>query len=249
MRPPSLLLTTILLLDAREICAKKKRRRQAETSVNAQAMNHHQRGVMAHVQGDPNAAKREFRKAIAAAPNFAYAYYRLGFVMQEQEQQERERHRKDAKKLRATEDPVPIFRAAIAIDGHDEMAYYALGQTLKERSDMSGAAAVFETIASRLNPLSAQAYWALGHVRALTRDEFESDPGDEDDPSHCYEMAATLQPAEYAPDGARTRRVEPMTPEREERLERESRERRETFLADLTEGRRTIRYAGEANVP
>ena len=65
------------------------------------AMRHHQRGVMAHVQGDRNGAKKAFRAAIAVKPDFAYAYYRLGFVVHEQAQI----LRGSGKKAAAAEDP------------------------------------------------------------------------------------------------------------------------------------------------
>ena len=66
----------------------------------------------------------------------------------------------------------------------------ALGQALQDRSRLDEAAAVFKGVTTSLNPRSAVAYWALGKVRAESIDEFDSDPEDPNDPSHCYEQAA-----------------------------------------------------------
>ena len=44
---------------------------------------HHQQGTIAHAQGDLKGAMDAFRRATDAQPDFAYAYYRLGFVMEE----------------------------------------------------------------------------------------------------------------------------------------------------------------------
>ena len=94
------------------------------------------------------------------------------------------------------------------------MVYYSLGQALKDQLDLQGAAETFSAIA-RFNPRSAQAYWALGKVQtstshlcpghscracplaqvhAATRDEFDSDPEDPNDPSHFYEIAVSFNP-------------------------------------------------------
>ena len=100
-------------------------------------------------------------------------------------------------------------------------------------------------MASRLNPQSAQAYWGLGKLAALSVDEFESDPDDPADPSHMYALAARLQPAEYKLDGTRVRRIEHQTPEREARIEAEAKARREKFLEDVKEGNRQMKFAGE----
>ena len=59
-------------------------------TADPRAMQHHQRGVMAHVQGDIEGAKAEFRAAIGVSPSFAYAYYRLGFVLQEEKERLRQ---------------------------------------------------------------------------------------------------------------------------------------------------------------
>ena len=94
-----LLLPTLLLLLTGGVlpaAGRRRKRRASEqgrepsppppSAAELKAMSHHQRGVMAHVQGDPAGAKAAFRRAIGAKPDFAYAYYRLGFVLHEEEQ-------------------------------------------------------------------------------------------------------------------------------------------------------------------
>ena len=177
----SLVMATLLLVRPCTAVAKKRRRKsQAAARLTAAAMQHHQVGTMAHVHGDFDGAKKAFRDAIALKPDFAYAYFRLAVVIKEQAEQEKLRLQKSEEPLRArlTEDAVPVFRQAIALDGTDEMAYYSLGHVLKDRLDLQGAKELFSIIASRVNPRSAQAYWALGKVHAASRDEFDSDPDD-----------------------------------------------------------------------
>jgi tetratricopeptide (TPR) repeat protein len=223
----------LLICGNAHVAAKKKRpKKKRADAITSEAFRHHQAGVMAHVQGDSKGAVAAFHRAIAAKPDFAYAYYRLGFVMEE----ERRRLGGSA----SDDDALPILRSAIALDPSDEMAHIALGQALQERERHDDAAAVYEGITASVNPRSAQAYWSLGKMRAVGRDEWESDPDDPRDPSHCYEQAARLNPTEYHADGTRTKRVEPMTPEREEREEREAKERRERVLGELREGKRTL---------
>ena len=41
---------------------------------------------------------------------------------------------------------MPVFRQAIALDGKDEMAYYSLGNILKDRLDLQGAKEIFSMI-------------------------------------------------------------------------------------------------------
>jgi hypothetical protein len=123
------------------------------------------------------------------------------------------------------------------------MVRHALGRLLQDRTQHSEAAALYEA-STRLDPQNAQAYWALGNVRALGADEWEGDPDDPNDPSHCYAHAARLQPDEFRLDGTRVRRVEPNTPEREAERERKAGERRERLLRDLKEGRQDFKYAG-----
>lgn len=125
------------------------------------------------------------------------------------------------------------------------MTHFALGQALQDSKQHAEAASVYETITTTVNSRSAQAYWALGKLRATQVDEWDSDPDDPNDPSHFYEKASRLQPNEFKLDGTRTRRVEPKTPEREEREEREARARRQKILADIKEGRETLKYAAE----
>tara|TARA_B100000795_G_C22717194_1_gene405929 strand:- start:437 stop:1063 length:627 start_codon:yes stop_codon:yes gene_type:complete len=157
-------LAAALLLFPLSASGKKRRKHKPDASTVAAAMQYHQRGTMAHVHGDIDGAKQAFREAIKLKPDFAYAYFRLGFVMHEQAQQERLRQQKEERPLRPTEDPVPVFRQAIRLDGRDEMYYYSLGQALKDQLDLQGAADTFSAIA-RFNPRSAQAYWALGKVQ------------------------------------------------------------------------------------
>jgi hypothetical protein len=122
------------------------------------------------------------------------------------------------------------------------MVHYALGQLLQRRERHSEAEAVYTGITISVNPQSAQAYWALGKVRAEGYDEWESDPDDVDDPSHCYAQAAALQPTEFQLDGTRIRRIEPMTPEREEEQNRRAIERRQRILQELKDGTRSLDY-------
>jgi tetratricopeptide (TPR) repeat protein len=211
------------------------------------AMRHHQRGVMAHVQGDPKGAVAAFERAIDAKPDFAYAYYRMGFVIEEQRKAKEQRKMKESPAATSptAPDALPIFRAALRIDPSDEMVHMALGQALQDRSRLDEAAATYKGITTALNPRSAVAYWALGKVRAAGIDEFDSDPEDPNDPSHCYEQAAQLQPDEFRPDGTRFRKMEPMTPEREEREEAEARERRQQVLKEWQDGTRSMNVAGD----
>ena len=152
-----------LLLFPLSVSGKKRRKRKPDASTVAAAMQYHQRGAMQHVHGDIDGAKQAFREAIKLKPDFAYAYFRLGFVMHEQAQEERLRQQKEERPLRPTEDPVPVFRQAIRLDGRDEMYYYSLGQALKDQLDLQGAVDTFSAV-TRFNPRSAQAYWALGKV-------------------------------------------------------------------------------------
>ena len=223
-------------------------------------MRHHQRGTLSHAQGDLAGAITAFQHAISAKPDFAYAYYRLGFVMEERRSARKERAGKGsasaatvgelgqaAAAAAATtsegtreDEAVQAFRSAVALDPADEMSRFALGQALKDRGRHDEAAAAFEHITVSLNTRSAQAYWALGQVRAIGVDEWDSDPDDPRDPSHCYEHAARLQPTEFRPDGTRVKRVEPRTPESVEREEREARERRQRVLQELRDGTRKM---------
>ena len=259
-------ITFWMLLSTADGTKRKRKETAPLTSSNDQAaMAHHQRGTMAHVQGDYKGAIAAFREAINAKPDFAYAYFRLGFVLHER----RQRFPK-----RKSEDPVPSFRyagtrlsstqlrywtqpwltdslmfwqrrLALKLDPSDESVHHALGQALQDDQRDAEAAAIFEAIATSLNPRSARAYWALGKVRAKNIDEWDSDPDDPNDPSHYYAQAARLQPAEFQEDGSRVRRVEPMTPEREEREEREAHERRQRILTELKDGTRKLSYADE----
>ena len=83
MRRALIAVFVLSLLSASTVAKKPKKRK---TIVPPAAMQHHQRGVLAHVQGDNAGAKSAFRQAIAAKPDFAYAYFRLGFILQEEQQ-------------------------------------------------------------------------------------------------------------------------------------------------------------------
>ena len=76
----------LVLLLAMSARAGKKRKKRGPSASTAAAMQHHQRGTMDHVHGDFDGAKEAFREAVKLKPDFAYAYFRLGFVMHEQEQ-------------------------------------------------------------------------------------------------------------------------------------------------------------------
>ena len=129
MSPRGLVLAVVvywLLLAG--VQAKKKKRLEDESASppsadKTLAMHHHQRGTMAHMQGDLVGAIEAFRSAIQAKPDFAYAYYRLGFVQHELRQ---------AHPNRANEDPVPAFKAALALNPWDEMSHYSFGQALQD---------------------------------------------------------------------------------------------------------------------
>jgi tetratricopeptide (TPR) repeat protein len=168
----ALLVIALLVLaatsDTHDRTKKKTKKRRAPKPKQADAakvlaMSHHQRGVMAHVQGDIDGAKVAFRQAIAVKPDFAYAYHRLGFMIQEQQQARlpaskghRAGRRRDDIAMKGgvvAEDPIPLFRAAIRIDGSDEMPYHALGQALKDQRRLDEAAHVLQT-ATLLNPRS-----------------------------------------------------------------------------------------------
>lgn len=193
--------------------AKKKKKRLEDESASPPsadktlAMHHHQRGTMAHMQGDLVGAIEAFRSAIQAKPEFAYAYYRLGFVQHELRQ---------ANPKRANEDPVPAFKAALALNPWDEMSHYSFGQALQDDERIAEAIAVFKGITSKINSKSAQAYWSLGKLLARGVDEFDSDsdPNAPDDPSLLFEQAARLNPMNFNSDGTRVRPVELRTPER-----------------------------------
>ena len=243
----------LLMLVGDADAARKRRKRKAANDASltpppeqSEAMRSHQKGVMAHVQGDPKGAIAAFKRATSLKPDFSYAYFRLAFVLEEMRQRSKQtRKEADDDEPLADDEALRAFRTAVALDPVDEMSQYSLGQALQHRDRHDEAASVFEGITGSLNPKSAQAYWALGKVRAKGLDEWDSDPEDPKDPSHCYEHAARLQPAEFQPDGTRIKRVEPMTPEREEREEREAREKRQQVLRDLNDGTRSLNVAGE----
>ena len=69
---------------------RKSKRRQLDSDLDPRAMTYHQRGALAHARGDLQTAHHEFWQAITVAPTFAYAYFRLGFVMQERRRNKRE---------------------------------------------------------------------------------------------------------------------------------------------------------------
>ena len=94
-------------------------------------MNHHQRGVMAHVQGDVKGALAAFTSAIETKPDFAYAYYRMGFVLEEQRKRRLDQGKPPPP---PADDALPVFQAALRIDPSDEMAHFALGQALQDRA-------------------------------------------------------------------------------------------------------------------
>ena len=224
--------------------AKKKKKRLEDESASPPsadktlAMHHHQRGTMAHMQGDLVGAIEAFRSAIQAKPDFAYAYYRLGFVQHELRQ---------ANPKRANDDPVPAFKAALALNPWDEMSHYSFGQALQDDERIAEAIAVFKGITSKINSKSAQAYWSLGKLLARGVDEFDSDsdPNAPDDPSLLFEQAARLNPMNFKPDGTRVRLVELRTPEVEQREEREVQKRRERILDEMHEGKHSFKYADE----
>ena len=198
------------------------------------AADQHQAGVMAHVQGDHAGAVDHFKKAIEAKPDFGYSYYRMGFVLEEQ----RQRAAKKGKSIewRADKDEALIaFKTAHALDPSDEMAVVTLGMALQERHRHDESEEILKA-GVQVNPKSATTHWALGRVRAATIDEFDSDPEDERDPSHCYEAAHKLKPDEFRPDGTRVRRVDaPKTPEQKRREEAEAEERRGRKLKEMKE--------------
>jgi len=70
-----------------------------------EAMRHHQRGAMAHAQGDMQGALKAFRQAVEAKPDFAYAYYRLGFILREEEERQRRRKKPKPSDARASCEP------------------------------------------------------------------------------------------------------------------------------------------------
>ena len=265
-RTAALAMVALCLLQAPQaLCAKKKKKTHKKAPspppsppdpASAVAMKSHQEGVMAHVQGNPKGAIAAFRRAIASKPDFAYAYFRLGFVLEEErKRREQQQQKKGTQTATATAsgmaddgdgEALAMFRTALALEPSDEMSHTALGQALHERGRHAEAAAVYEHITISLNPASAQAYWHLGQVRAVGVDEWESDPDDPHDPSHCYEHAARLKPDEFRPDGTRVKRVTPKTPEAEEKEEKEAKERRQRVLQELQDGTRKMSVAGEA---
>jgi hypothetical protein len=104
----------LLALMVFEVADGKRRKRKAsappaEDHAHAAAMQHHHEGVMAHVQGNLAAATAAFRKAVAAKPDFAYGYYRLGFVLHEEEVRRG--------KWKPPDDAEPMFRYAAARHG------------------------------------------------------------------------------------------------------------------------------------
>ncbi|KAL3920249.1 MAG: hypothetical protein SGPRY_005323 [Prymnesium sp.] len=257
-----LILALLALLSDHPVDAKKGRRKTKKKSDNpmddpafAAAAQHHHRGTLAHVEGDLEAAKKYFRLAIHAKPDFAYAYYRLGFVLQEQVEARRERRQKDSGSNAIPHDdsdkvdePINLFRVAIDIDGQDEMAYEALGRALREAGRVDEANQTYYA-AMQMNPKSAQAYWGLGKVAQMTVDEFDSDPEDPNDPSHFFEIAAKLRPDEYQLDGTRQRKIEPKTPEKEAEQEAEAKRRRDKFLEDAKAGKHNVKYAVPEDEP
>lgn len=252
-RTAVVLLLPLLLADSNARPRAKRRRKETSSTTtatslpeNSLAMRHHQQGVMAHVQGDVKGAIAAFQRAIDTKPDFAYAYYRLGFVLEEQRSSRRAGRRNEP--AAASDRALDAFRSALRIDPSDELAHMSLGQALQDRKRLDEAAAVFVGVTTSVNPASAQAYWALGKARAVGVDEWDSDPEDPLDPSHCYARAHALQPTEFKLDGTRVRRVEPMTPEREAREAAEASARRKRVLEELRDGTRTFNVAGEGDV-
>ena len=245
-------LLILLLTDGVGGAKKKKKKRSSSTlpTVEARkAMMHHQQGVMAHVHGDADGAIAAFQRAIDAKPDFAYAYYRMGFVMEEV----RKRSNSGASGDGSIEGAAALtaFQAAVMLDPSDEMARMALGRALHDRQRHDEATEVFQGIVASLNPRSAEAYWALGRVRSssATHDEWEGDPSDPSDPTYWYEKAADLQPKEFHPDGKRVRKVQPdrrgerSNAENEARQEAEASERRQRVLEELQDGTRKLTVA------
>ena len=108
-RPQRWLTLLLLLCDGAHGGTRRKRKRRGDASddtATQESMRHHQAGVMAHVQGDPAGAVAAFRRAIATKPDFAYAYYRLGFVLEEQ--------RRRGSTRAPSGDALDAFRAAVA---------------------------------------------------------------------------------------------------------------------------------------
>ena len=250
-------LVVVLLLPAGTAAGEKKKKKKRKPPAPAdaakrRAMMHHQQGVMAHVQGDPDGAVAAFRRAVEAKPDFAYAYYRMGFVMEEVRKSGATAKQRKRSLTAYEPDAAPAaFRAAISLDPSDEMAHMALGHALHDRSRLDEAAAAFQGIFTSLNPKSAEAYWAFGRVRASgVTDEWDGDPSDPSDPSYWYEQATQLAPDEFRPDGTRVRRVEPdrrgerSNAENEARQDADARARRQKVLKELQDGSRTINMAG-----
>mmetsp|Transcript_29931 Transcript_29931/g.72884 ORF Transcript_29931/g.72884 Transcript_29931/m.72884 type:complete len:263 (+) Transcript_29931:52-840(+) len=258
------LLLLLLLSASHSPAHAKKRRRAKRPAADAAppppdaalelASRHHHRGVMAHVQGDLRGATREFTAAIDAKPDFAYAYFRLGFVLQEQQEAKRQQGGTVRRAVGAAgaeepadapDEPIRLFRWAVRLDPRDEMAYHALGKALRDAGRLEEANSTYISLATQVNPQSAHAYWGMGKVGSLALDEFDADPDDPADPSRFYAIAAKLQPKEFQLDGTRVRQVEPKTPEREAKIEQEAKERREQFVRDLNEGNQKMKYAGD----
>ena len=111
---------------------------------------------------------------------------------------------------------MPLFRAAIALDGADEMFYHALGQALRDRGrggDRDGLAVYRAALSSTRAARRATGRWASCTRTAAT--SLRATPRTRPTRQQFYERAAALRPDEYGADGSRILRVEPNTPERE----------------------------------
>jgi tetratricopeptide (TPR) repeat protein len=141
-------------------------------------MAHNNLGNALKAQGDLEGAVECYRRAIAAAPNSAPAYYNLGNALQ-------------AKRDR--EGAIACFRRAIAADPKLAAAHYSLGNALDDKGEVEGAIACYRQ-AIALDPKHAQAHNDLGNVLA--------DKGEVEGAIECFKKAIAADPKHAIAHGA-----------------------------------------------
>lgn len=122
---------------------------QSDTgSKSPEAGNAYNDGLDQARKGNYKAAVPLFDKAIKADPQFAQAYYMLGFTQ---------------RRLSANVEAMTSFKKAIEIESKFENAYIALGNLQTSLEDFSSAINTFNAVLS-FNEKSSKAYYGSGNV-------------------------------------------------------------------------------------
>ena len=137
------------------------------------------RGMQAHQRGELDAADRDYRAALAAAPDHSVALHYLGVIHYQRHRiaealplleravaiapEEPEFHNNLALALAAadrTDDAIAQYRQALALQPNLATAWNNLGLTLQAANELPDATAAFRE-ALRVTPDFAQAHWNL----------------------------------------------------------------------------------------